>query len=158
MNTQSNWPEVSIECRPDLRAAILAMPSSRLLELDIVGFNAEGVSRIEMPVRISMSFDGAAVQGGLVGVLADYAGVSAAACTLPVGWIAATTGFEVNNVAPAVGEKLIAIGRAMFVGRTLGVSRAEVYAVTSDGVSLVCVATTRCKPFELKMLAGNKIK
>jgi acyl-coenzyme A thioesterase PaaI-like protein len=82
-------------------------------------------------------------------VLADYAGVSAVACTLPAGWFAATTGFQVHNVAPAVGERLLAIGRAQHVGRTVAVSRAEVYAVTGDVATLVCVAMTTCRPFEI---------
>lgn len=142
-------PTVSIDHRADLRAAILSMPATRLLGLEVVGFDPSGVSRFELPVRPELSFDGRVVQGGIVGVLADYAGVSAAACTLPVGWIAATIGFEVHNVAPAAGERLIAIGRAQHVGRSLGVSRAEVFAVIGRTVTLVCVATTTCKPFEL---------
>jgi uncharacterized protein (TIGR00369 family) len=145
----SDLPTVSIEHRADLRAAILGMPASRLLGLQVTGFAPEGTSRIELPVRPELTFDGHVVQGGLVGVLADYAGVSAAACTLPTGWIAATTGFEVHNVAPAVGERLIAIGRSQHVGRSLGVSRAEVYAVKGNAATLVCLATTTCKPFEL---------
>jgi uncharacterized protein (TIGR00369 family) len=148
--TPSDLPAVSPEVRADLRAAILAMPASRLLGLEVTGFDAAGISRIELQVRPELSFDGRVVQGGLVGVLADYAGVSAAACTLPAGWIASTTGFEVHNVAPAVGERLIAIGRAQHVGRSLGVSRAEVYAMNGDALTLVCVATTTCKPFELR--------
>lgn len=145
----SELPSVSPQHRADLRAAILAMPASRLLGLEVRGFDAQGVSRIELPVRAELTFDGRVVQGGLVGVLADYAGVSAAACTLPEGWIAATTGFEVHNVAPAAGERLVAIGRAQHVGRSVGVSRAEVYAVQGDTATLVCVATTTCRPFEL---------
>jgi uncharacterized protein (TIGR00369 family) len=147
--TPSDLPAVSPEVRADLRAAILAMPASRLLGLEVAGFDAAGISRIELQVRPELSFDGRVVQGGLVGALADYAGVSAAACTLPVGWIASTTGFEVHNVAPAAGERLIAIGRAQHVGRSLAVSRADVYALNGDVLTLVCIATTTCKPFEL---------
>jgi uncharacterized protein (TIGR00369 family) len=88
------------------------------------------------------------VQGGIVGTLADYAGVSAAAAALGEGWMAATTGFEVHNVAPAVGERLVAVGRAVSVGRSVAVSRAEVYAERGDERVLVAVATTTCRPFE----------
>jgi uncharacterized protein (TIGR00369 family) len=112
----------------------------------VSGFGASGISRIEMPIRADLTFDGRVVQGGIVGVLADYAGVSAAACTLPQGWMASTTGFEVHNVAPAVGERLVAIGRAQHVGKSLGVSRAEVYAMSGSVATLVCIATTTCRP------------
>lgn len=148
--TAADLPAVDPACRADLRAAIEAMPASRLLGLNAIGFDAAGISRIELPLRHELTFDGRVVQGGLVGVLADYAGVSAAACTLPAGWIAATIGFEVHNVAPAAGERLVAVGRAQHVGKSLGVSRAEVYALAGDTLTLVCVATTTCRPFELR--------
>jgi acyl-coenzyme A thioesterase PaaI-like protein len=48
-----------------------------------------------------------------------------------------------------VGERLVAIGRAVSVGKSLGVSRAEVYAQRGKCFALVCVATTTCRPFEL---------
>jgi uncharacterized protein (TIGR00369 family) len=143
-------PAVRSGVRADLAAAIEAMPASRLLGLKVEGFDAAGISRLVLPIVPALTFDGRVVQGGLVGVLADYAGVSAAACTLPAGWIASTTGFEVHNVAPAVGERLVAIGRALHVGRGSAVSRAEVYAVSGDEAVLVCIATTTCRPFELK--------
>jgi uncharacterized protein (TIGR00369 family) len=150
MTALADLPAVDPTCRADLRAAIEAMPASRLLGLRVTGFDAAGVSRVELPLRPELTFDGRIAQGGLVGALADYAGVSAAACTLPAGWIASTTGFEVHNVAPAAGERLVAIGRALHVGRGSAVSRAEVYAVEGDVATLVCVATTTCRPFELK--------
>jgi uncharacterized protein (TIGR00369 family) len=140
--------EVDAGHRPDLKAAIEAMPASRLFGLRVAGFDAAGVSRIELPVRPELTFDGRVVQGGIVGVLADYAGVSAAACMLPRGWMASTTGFEVHNIAPAVGERLVAIGRTVSLGKSIGVSRAEVLALHDGQWTLVCVATTTCKPFE----------
>lgn len=150
----NDLPAVSADTRPDLRAGILAMPASKLLGLEVAGFDSSGVSRIELPIRLALTFDGRVVQGGIVGMLADYAGVSAAACTLPDGWIASTTGFEVHNVAPATGERLVAIGRAQFVGRGSGVSRAEVYAISGNEATLVCIATTTCKPFEMPSKSG----
>ena len=81
-------------------------------------------------------------------MLADYAGVSAAACKLPPGWMAATTAFEVHNIAPAAGERLVAIGQAVSMGKSIGVSRAEVLAQRDGQWTLVCVATTTCKPIE----------
>jgi hypothetical protein len=44
--------------RPDLKAAIEAMPASRLLGLQVAGFDPAGVSRIELPVRPELTFDG----------------------------------------------------------------------------------------------------
>ncbi len=136
--------------RADLKAGIHSMPASKWLGLEVQGFSPEGRSRIELPIRVELSFDGRILQGGIVGVLADYAGVSAATCTLAEGWAASTIGFEVHNVAPAKGERLIAIGQASHVGKSHAVSRAEVYAVQGGLVTLVCIATTTCRPFEVK--------
>lgn len=148
MESSLEFPPVDPSVRVDLRRAIESMPASRWLGLRIVGFDPKGVSRIEMDVRPEMTFDGVSVQGGLVGALADYAGVSAAVCAMPDGWRAATAGFEVHNIAPAAGERLVAIGRAISVGKTIGVSRADVYALRAGVWSLVTIATTTARLFD----------
>ena len=136
--------------RADLVAGIEAMPASQFLGLKVRGFSAAGISVIELPVRRELSFDGQTVQGGIVGMLADYAGVSAAACTLPPGWMASTTGYEVHHLAPAAGTTLIAVGRAAHVGKSHAVSTVEVWVQASGKQSLVAVATTTCRPFEIR--------
>jgi acyl-coenzyme A thioesterase PaaI-like protein len=88
-------------------------------------------------------------------MLADFAGVSAETCTLDPGWSSSTTSFEVHNTAPARGVRLIAMGQAMKVGTSIGVSRAEVYAETGGELSLVCLATTTCKPFRIAPVASS---
>jgi uncharacterized protein (TIGR00369 family) len=143
-------PTLQAGLRGDLAAGIEAMPASRLVGLKVVGFGAEGVSAIELAVRSEITFDGRVVQGGIVGLLADYAGVSAATCTLPAGWAASTTAFEVHNLAPARGAKLLAIGRAVHVGKSHALSRAEVWAFDADTVTLVAWATTNCRLFEIR--------
>ena len=57
------------------------------------------------PVAVSIAMS----TGGLY-AFADYGGVSAAAYTLPEGWFASTVGAEVHNVAPAIDQRLVAIG------------------------------------------------
>jgi uncharacterized protein (TIGR00369 family) len=144
-------PDVTRLVRPDLAAAIEAMPAAVLLGICVRGFDATGVSVIEMPVTSSLTFDGRIVQGGIVGVLADFAGVSAAACSLPEGWMASTTSFEVSNIAPAVGAVLIAVGCAVKVSRHTGVSTVNVYAnmPNDHALTLVSVAKTTCRPFQI---------
>jgi uncharacterized protein (TIGR00369 family) len=143
-----SWPEVSSECRKDLKQGIDLMPAAKLLGIQAVGFHANGISHLEMLVTAKTTFDGRVVQGGIVGVLADFAGISAAACTLPEGWMVGTTSYEIHNIAPAVGTRLIAIGTAINVGKTIAVSRADVYAETEGAFTLVCVATTTGRPIK----------
>jgi uncharacterized protein (TIGR00369 family) len=145
-----SWPDVSDECRPDLKQGIDHMPAAKLLGIRAIGFHPKGVSHIEMLITPKTTFDGHVVQGGIVGVLADFAGISAAACTLPEGWMVGTTSFEIHNIAPAIGTRLIAIGTVLSVGKTIAVSRADVYAENEGSFHLVCVATTTGRPLQIK--------
>ncbi len=150
MRTNFVLPMIDADFRGDIANAIEAMPSSQLIGLKVMGFAADGVSLLELPMRTELTFDGRVAQGGIVGMLADYAGVSAANCTLPFGWMASTTGYEVHNLAPAMGDALVAIGRLIQMGKTNAVSAAEVWARRGDVHTLVAWATTTCKPFAIK--------
>jgi uncharacterized protein (TIGR00369 family) len=141
-----SWPDVSAECRKDLKQGIDLMPAAKLLGIQAIGFHPDGVSQLEMLITPKTTFDGRVVQGGIVGTLADFAGISAAACTLPEGWMVGTTSFEIHNLAPAIGTRLIAIGRAVNVGKSIAVSRADVFAENEGAYDLVCVATTTGRP------------
>ena len=120
------------------------MPCSRLFGLSILGFGL-GVSAIELPVRADLTFDGQTVQGGIVGMLADYAAVSAATAAAPLGWASSTTAFQVYNLAPARGERLVGIGRIVKGGRSQAVAAADVYAVVGAEAELVATALATCK-------------
>ncbi|AEG94781.1 PaaI family thioesterase [Ramlibacter tataouinensis] len=149
MSLAFRLPDLQPGLRADLAQALHAMPVSRLVGLRVLGFAPEGLSAVELPIVPAITFDGRVVQGGVVGLLADYAGVSAAASTLPAGWAASTTGYEVHNLAPAAGERLIAVGEAVRVGKSHAVSTARVWALAGGQAMLVAMATTTCRPFEL---------
>jgi uncharacterized protein (TIGR00369 family) len=69
------------------------------------------------------------VHGNVVGMIADsaagYAAMTIAAATASV----LTVEYKINLVAPADGEKLIARGQVVRAGRTLIVTKADVFAV-----------------------------
>lgn len=69
------------------------------------------------------------VHGGVVGMIADSAGGYAAMTLTPPGASVLTVEFKLNLVAPADGERLIARGEVIRPGRTLIVTKAEVFAV-----------------------------
>ena len=123
------------------------MPASRLVGLRVLGFAPGGRSVLELLITPQVTFDGRRVQGGIVGMLADYAGVSAASVALAPGWAASTTGFEVHHLSPAQGERLVAVGEAVQVGKTHAVSTVRVWALSGEQATLVAVATTTCRPF-----------
>ena len=77
------------------------------------------------------------VHGGVVGMIADSAAGYAAMTVVPDGASVLTVEYKINLVAPANGEMLIARGEVLRPGRTLVLTKAEVFAVT-DGQEKLC--------------------
>lgn len=140
--------------RDDLRCWMEAMPAARFLGLVVAGLGA-GVSRLELPIRPELTADGSVVQAGIVGTLADFAAVSAATAAMPEGWAAATTGLEMHNLAPARGERLVAVGAAIHAGKGHSLGESRVYAIApavhgQEGAEplLVATAMASCRLFQ----------
>lgn len=131
--------------RPDIPAFIESMPVASLLGIRLVNLG-RGRAEYELPIRPEITFDGKVVQGGIVGTLADFAGVTAAMSALDVGWFCSTVDFQVQNVAPAAGDRLIALGEAVRSGKRVGLSRVEVYAVHGEERTLCATALTTAVP------------
>ena len=77
------------------------------------------------------------VHGGVVGMIADSAAGYAAMTVVPASASVLTVEYKMNLVAPADGEKLIARGQVVRPGRTLIVTKAEVFAL-KDGKETLC--------------------
>lgn len=77
------------------------------------------------------------VHGGVVGMIADSAAGYAAMTVVPASASVLTVEYKLNLVAPADGEKLIARGQVVRSGRTLIVTKAEVFAL-KDGKETLC--------------------
>jgi len=77
------------------------------------------------------------VHGGVVGMIADSAAGYAAMTLVPADASVLTVEYKLNLMAPADGEKLIARAEVVRPGRTLIVTKAEVFAV-KDGRETLC--------------------
>ena len=77
------------------------------------------------------------VHGGVVGMIADLAAGYAAMTLVPANASVLTVEYKMNLVAPADGEKLVARGQVVRPGRTLIVTKAEVFAV-KEGKEILC--------------------
>ena len=77
------------------------------------------------------------VHGGVVGMIADSAAGYAAMTTVSPAASVLTVEYKMNLVAPADGEMLIARGQVVRSGRTLIVTKAEVFAI-KDGKETLC--------------------
>jgi len=69
------------------------------------------------------------VHGGVVGMIADSAAGYAAMTMVPASASVLTVEYKMNLLAPADGDTLIARGAVVRAGRTLVVTKAEVFAV-----------------------------
>jgi uncharacterized protein (TIGR00369 family) len=79
--------------------------------------------------------------GGVVAGLADHAAGGAVTTAMPKGRFAVTVCLQVNFLAPAKGEMLIARAKAIQAGSTIGVAQVDVISL-ADGVETPCAVAT----------------
>lgn len=96
-----------------------------------------GMTEIHVPHWSGIEQQHGFVHGGVVGMIADSAAGYAAMSMVPPSASVLTVEYKMNLLAPADGEKLIARGQVVRPGRTLIVTKAEVFAV-KDGKETLC--------------------
>jgi uncharacterized protein (TIGR00369 family) len=97
----------------------------------------EGRAEIEIPHWGGVLQQHGFVHGGVVGMIADSAAGYAAMSVVPEGTSVLTVEYKINMVAPANGDKIVAKGSVLRAGRTLILTKADVYAV-KDGTETLC--------------------
>lgn len=97
----------------------------------------KGLTEIHVPHWEGIEQQHGFVHGGVVGMIADTAGGYAAMTVAPENASVLSVEYKMNLIAPADGEKLIARAQVVKAGRTLVISKAEVFAV-KDGREVLC--------------------
>lgn len=87
-----------------------------------------GEARIELPFRPELTQQHGYIHAGIIGTIVDSACGYAAYTLMPADSEVLTVEYKVNFLAPAQGEKFVAIGRVIKPGRTLTVCTGEVWA------------------------------
>lgn len=87
---------------------------------------ADGEVDIELPWSESIQQQHGFVHAGAIATIADSACGYACLTRMPEGSAVLSIEFKINLLAPAVGERFVARGRVVRVGRTVGVATAEV--------------------------------
>ncbi len=98
-----------------------------------------GLVAIELPFRVDLCQQNGFLHGGVVTMIADSACGYAASTLIPANQDVLAVEFKVNLLSPAVGEKLVAVGRVIRAGRTLTVCAAEVTAYSPAGHKVVAI-------------------
>jgi uncharacterized protein (TIGR00369 family) len=88
-----------------------------------------GTTEIHLPHWDGIEQQHGFVHGGVVGMIADSSAGYAAMTVVPASASVLTVEYKLNLLAPADGETLIARGQVVRPGRTLIVTKAEVFAV-----------------------------
>jgi uncharacterized protein (TIGR00369 family) len=104
------------------RQQLLSTLGARLLRA------ADGEVDIELPWSEAIQQQHGFVHAGAIATIADSACGYACLTRMPEGSAVLSVEFKINLLAPAVGERFIARGRIVRVGRTIGVATAEVIA------------------------------
>jgi uncharacterized protein (TIGR00369 family) len=99
---------------------------ARLVRID------PGLVEIELPYRDDLTQQHGYFHGGVSGALADTAGGYAAFTLFPADSSVLTVEYKINLLAPAAGDRLLAIGRVVRPGRSLTVSSLEVFALAPE--------------------------
>jgi uncharacterized protein (TIGR00369 family) len=109
-----------------VRASFDRQGAMRLIgaRLDEVG---PGYCRIELPFRDDLTQQHGYIHAGIVSAIADSAGGYAGFTLFPADSNVLTVEYKLNLVAPAIGERLIAEAEVVKPGRTLAITRGEVY-------------------------------
>lgn len=94
--------------------------------------------------------------GGVVAGLADHAAGGAVTTLLPEGRIAITVRFDVNFLAPADGEELIAEATAIQVGKTISVARVEVGSGGTEGARPCALSVVTLRSVAAPAAAGAR--
>jgi uncharacterized protein (TIGR00369 family) len=97
---------------------------------------------IEMPVTPDLLQQHGFVHAGATTAVVDSACGYATLTLLPPGSEVVTVEFKMNLLAPALGEKMIAIGRVVRPGRTLTVCQGELFGEDQSGARKLCAIMT----------------
>lgn len=98
-----------------------------------------GYVEILLPHRAEITQQHGYIHGGVVGMIADSAAGYAANTLTPHDTSVLTVEYKLNLLAPADGQRLVARGEVIKPGRTLLITRAEVFAVRDEKWTLCAV-------------------
>ncbi|WP_420640795.1 PaaI family thioesterase [Candidatus Leptofilum sp.] len=97
---------------------------------------------IELPVSANLSQQHGFVHAGATTAVVDSACGYAALTLQPPGSEVVTVEFKLNLLAPALGVKMIAVGRVVRPGRTLTVCQGELFGEDKTGARKRCAIMT----------------
>ncbi|MCP5267773.1 MAG: PaaI family thioesterase [Zoogloeaceae bacterium] len=121
---------------PRVRASFANQPAMALIGATMPVIEP-GYTEIHLHCRPEVTQQHGYIHGGVVGMIADSAAGFAANTLTSAETGVLTVEYKLNLLAPADGQLLIAEGSVVRYGRTLIVTKAEVFAI-KDGKKALC--------------------
>lgn len=121
-----------------VRASFARQPAMVLIGASMPVVEA-GYTEIHLPHKPDITQQHGYIHGGVVGMIADSAAGYAANTLTPHDTSVLTVEYKLNLLAPADGQRLVARGEVIKPGRTLLITRAEVFAVRDEKWTLCAV-------------------
>jgi uncharacterized protein (TIGR00369 family) len=100
-----------------------------------------GIVEIALRPTASISQQHGFAHAGAVSAIADTAAGYAGLTLMPPGAGVLTTEFKINLLAPAKGDRIVAIGKVVKSGRTLTLAQTEVFAESNGKSKLIALLT-----------------
>lgn len=109
---------------------------------------APGSVEIALRPKPEISQQHGFVHAAAVSAIADSAAGYAALTLMPAGAGVLSTEYKINLLAPAKGDRILAIGKVVRSGRTLTVAQSEVFAETGGESKLIALLTATMMTIE----------
>jgi len=119
-----------------VRASFGRQGAMRLIGARLVDLRP-GYCSIELPYRENLTQQHGHIHAGIVSTIVDSAGGYAGFTLFPADASVLTVEYKLNLIAPAQGELFVAEAEVVKPGRTLAITRGEVYA-ESGGKRRLC--------------------
>jgi uncharacterized protein (TIGR00369 family) len=131
---QPKDPDYEVRVRDSFdRQALMHMIGARLGQIE------PGRVEIELPFRADLTQQHGYLHAGITSTIADSAGGYAGFSLFPADSSVLTVEFKINLLAPAAGERFLAVGQVLKPGRTLTICSLEVLAISGEQRQTVAV-------------------
>ena len=121
-----------------MRASFARQGLMRAIGAELTAFGS-GRCTVGLPFSEAVGQQHGFFHGGVIGAVADTAGGYAALSLMPVGSEVVTLEYKVNFLRPAAGDRLLAEGSVLRAGRSVTVTRVDVF-VEARGRRQLCAA------------------
>ncbi|MGA9868958.1 MAG: PaaI family thioesterase [Acetobacteraceae bacterium] len=135
---QTEPEKLSAEKESQVRASFARQGLMRAIGAELAALGP-GSCTIELPFSETVGQQQGFFHGGVIGAVADSAGGYAALSLLPVGSEVVTLEYKINFLRPAAGDRLLAEGSVLRAGRSVTVTRIDVF-VEANGRKSLCAA------------------